>query len=228
MAHCSTDRGTRICTTQGSFRDALCFRYGWRPPLLPSHCVCNKSFSIEHALSCPHGGFTTIRHNEIRGITAHLMSEVCHNVGVEPPLQNITSEAMSRRTANVEDGARLDIKANGFWGNDRQCTFFDVRIFNPLVHTYRSLPLPACYRRNEQEKRRAYDRRVREVEHGCFSPLVFSTFGGMGPTAKTVYKKLAAMIATKHSQSYSQTSTGYVAGSPQILHHVPERITLIS
>ena len=62
-----------------------------------------------------------------------------------------------------------------------------------------------CYRRHEQEKKRAYDQRIREVEHGCFSPLVFSATGGMGPTAKVVYKKLASMIATKHNQSYSQT-----------------------
>ena len=28
---------------------------------------------MEHALSCARGGFPTIRHNEIRDITAHLM-----------------------------------------------------------------------------------------------------------------------------------------------------------
>ena len=27
---------------KGAFRDALCLRYGWRPPLLPSHCACSK------------------------------------------------------------------------------------------------------------------------------------------------------------------------------------------
>ena len=62
-----------------------------------------------------------------------------------------------------------------------------------------------CYRKNEQENKRAYDQRVREVEHGCFSPLVFSASVGMGPTSKVVYKKLAAMIATKHNQPYSRT-----------------------
>ena len=79
---------------KGAFRDALCLRYGWRPPLLPSHCMCNKTFSVEHALSCPCGGFPTIRHNEIRDITAHLMSDICHNVGIEPPLQHVMSETM--------------------------------------------------------------------------------------------------------------------------------------
>ena len=37
---------------KGAFRDALCLRYGWRPPHLPSYCVCDKKFTIDHALSC--------------------------------------------------------------------------------------------------------------------------------------------------------------------------------
>jgi hypothetical protein len=169
------------------------------------HSVFVTSFTVEYALSCPFGAFPTIRHNEVRNITAHLMSDVCHNVGIEPTLQPITDERLHHSTANTEDGARVDIKAQGFWGNDRQCAFFDVRVFNPLAHTYRSLPLSTCHRRHEQEKKRAYDQRIREVEHGCFSPLVFSVSGGMGPAANVVYKKLASMIAAKHNQSYSQT-----------------------
>ena len=119
------------------------------------------------------------------------MSDVCHNVGVEPTLQSVTSEVISQITANVEERAHLSIKAQGFWEIERQYAFFDVRVSNPLAHTYPSLPLPACYKRNEQEKRRAYVQRVREVEHGYFSPLVFSVTGGMAPTARVVYKKLA-------------------------------------
>ena len=45
-----------------------------------------------------------------------------------------------------------------------------------------------CYRQNEQEKRHAYDQWVREIEHGSFTPLVFSASGGMGPTARVFYK----------------------------------------
>jgi hypothetical protein len=84
------------------------------------------------------------------------MSEVCHNVGIEPPLQPLTGEAMSHRTANIEDGARRDIMAQGFWGGDRVCAFFDVQVFNPFAHTYHNQSLTATYRRHEQEKKRAY------------------------------------------------------------------------
>ncbi len=158
---------------KGAFRDALCLRYGWQPPLLPAHCVCGKQFSVDHALSCPCGGFTSIRHNEIRNITAHLMSEVCHNVGIEPLLQPLSGESLKDRSANREDGARLDVMSQGFWAGDRQCAFFDVRVFNLFAHSNRNHSLTACCRRHEQEKR-SYDQRVRDVEHGSFSPLVWT------------------------------------------------------
>ena len=79
---------------------------------------------MEHVLSCSHGGFPSacIRHNELRDITAELMSEVCHNVGTEA-LQLITGEHLIHRTANREDGSRLDVAADSFWGNDRQRAF---------------------------------------------------------------------------------------------------------
>ena len=55
------------------------------------------------------------------------------------------------------------------------CTFFDVRVFNPGApsnHLFMS-----AYCSHEREKRRQYEQRVREIEHGHFSPLVFTTTG---------------------------------------------------
>ena len=52
--------------SKGEFCDALCLRFGWQPVNLPQMCVCGKSFSVEHAFTCPYGGFPSIRHNEIR------------------------------------------------------------------------------------------------------------------------------------------------------------------
>ena len=125
---------------KGAFRDALCLRYGWRPAHLPSNCVCGEKFTVDHALNCPRGGYPSIRHNELRDITADLLSEVCHGVGTEPCLQPVTDEQLMHRTANREDGARLDIVAENFWGRDRQCAFFDVRVFNPFAqHSFSSM-----------------------------------------------------------------------------------------
>ena len=53
-----------------AFHDALALRYGWAPIDTPSECFCGSKFSVEHAMSCPKGGFPTIRHNEIRAGTS--------------------------------------------------------------------------------------------------------------------------------------------------------------
>ena len=98
----------------------------------------------------------------------------------------LADEWMRYRTANKEDGARLDIVADSFWERDRQRAFFGIRVFNPFAQSYRNTHLAQYHRRNEQEKKREYDERVREVEHGSFSPLVFTTSGGMGPIATVV------------------------------------------
>ena len=98
---------------KGAFRDALCLRYGWQLSRIPTNCDCGTPFSVEHALSCPKGGFPSIRHNEIRDLTANLMSEVCNDVSVEPHLQPITSEQLSGVSANTQDGARLDQRSLG-------------------------------------------------------------------------------------------------------------------
>ena len=118
---------------KGAFRDAVALRYGWQPSYSPSTCTRGSNFSVEHALSCLNGGFLSIRHNEIKDFTAKLMTEVCHDVCVEPTLQPVTGEVFSNVTAISVDGARLDIAANGFWGGRFERAFFDVGVFNPLV-----------------------------------------------------------------------------------------------
>ena len=67
-------------------------------------------------MNCPAGGFPTIRHNQLHDFTASLLSEVCFNLSVEPQLQPLTGETFPLASANVEDGARLDVAASGFWG----------------------------------------------------------------------------------------------------------------
>ena len=117
------------------------------------------------------------------------------------------------RSANREDGARLDIVAENFWGRERQNAFFDVMVFNPYAPSHRGTTLVQCYRlRNEQEKKRAYEERVREVEHGSFSPLIFSTSGGMGPIATVVYKRIAT-----ESCPHNREQTFRTTRSPQPL-----------
>ena len=108
---------------KGAFQDALSLRYGWQLIHLPGNCACGKHFTIEHAFSCSHGGFPTLRHNDVRDITANLLAEVCCNVAVDPDPQTLTGEQFQHRTANTDDGARLDVRTQGFWGNNDHSAF---------------------------------------------------------------------------------------------------------
>ena len=181
---------------------------------------------------CHMGGFPTIRHNEIRDITASLLTEVCHNVTTEPPLQPLNGETLATRSANTDDGARLDIRARGFW-NASQDAFFDVQVFYPNASSNRSTVTSSAYRRHEQAKKREYGQQVREVEHGVFTPLVFSTTGGMGREATTFYKRLADGISLKRQHPYTTVmgwlrcrlsfaalrSCAFTVADPPRLHH---------
>ena len=189
---------------KGAFSDAIALRYSWLPSNFSTSCPCGSSFSVQHALSCPTGGFPTLHHNEVRDLTTNLMVEVCQDICTEPSLQPITGETLTGASAITEDGARLDIAASGFWGGHHNRAFFDVRVFNPYAASNRQ-PIATSYRKHKNIKKRAYEQRVREIEHGSFTPLVMSLTGGLGNAATICYKRLASLLASKHDQPYCST-----------------------
>ena len=166
---------------------------GWQLSYLPNKCIWGKKFSVEHAFSCSHGGFPSFRHNEIPDI---------RNVEIEPSLQPLSGERFTYWSANVQDDARFDIKARGFWGERHQCA---IRVFNHHAPTNRHMPLESCYKKHENEKERCYEQRVREVEKGSFTPVVLSATGGMGRTVQVTFKRLISLFATKRDELYSHT-----------------------
>ena len=151
---------------------------------------------MDHALSCPRGGFPIIRHNKIRDFTANIMSEVCHNVSIEPHLQAVTGESLSFTTSNSQDGARLDIAMNGFW---------DVKVFNPFAPSNGHFQPSNSYRAYENSKKRMYEQRIRKTEHSSFTPLVISLTSGLGREAQAAYMHLASLLAAKRDSPYSTT-----------------------
>ena len=177
-----------FCLYKQAFRDALCVRYGWQLERLPSHCACGEAQSLNHALSCSKGAMPSIRHNQIRDLLARFLTEVCPNVAIEPALQPLSGETFPLRSANMDDGARLDIKAQNFWDNSRSSAFFDVRVFNSHAPSNCKTMTAASYLKHVLEKRRAYERRIIEVEHGSFAPIVLSTSGGWGPSATVAFR----------------------------------------
>ena len=132
-------------------------------------------------MSCKKGGFVTIRHNDLHDLTANLPAEVCKHVDIESKLLPVTGETFENRTASANNKARVDIKSRGFSERGQQ-TFFDVRVFDLAFGSNRYLnkALPPCHIKNEKEKKRQYNERVLETDHGSFTPpSLYSQFMGV-------------------------------------------------
>ena len=82
-------------------------------------------------------------------------------------------------------------------------TFLDVRVFHPNSSSYLNSSPEQLYLQHEREKKRVYNDRVLQVEKGSFSPLIFSTTGGMGPEATRYHKRVAELIYSKRGEKYS-------------------------
>ena len=82
-------------------------------------------------------------------------------------------------------------------------TLIDIRVFHPGAPSNAILPVPNMYKKHEDEKKRTYNRRIIEVEKATFTPLVFSTSGGMGKEAVSFHKRLALLISLKRGDLYS-------------------------
>ena len=122
---------------------------------------------------------------------------MCSDVEVEPVLQDITEEQLSRGSNRAQD-ARLDIWARGFW-DPQSSAFFDVRVCHPNAESYRDQEPQQIYHIHENEKKRLYSRRVLDVEHGSFTPLVFTTTGGMEKECIRYHSRLTELIAANNT-----------------------------
>ena len=85
-------------------------------------CTCGKQFTVEHVFSCMQRGFPALHHNDIRDITARYLTERMWWLS-----QNCNHYqrrgSLHFKTSKVDDGAQLDIRAQGFWGDKLQGAF---------------------------------------------------------------------------------------------------------
>jgi hypothetical protein len=141
-----------------------------------------------------------MRHNKIRDLEASILKDICKDVKIEPELLPIGARSIA--STNVSEKARLDVSAVGVW-SPMERTFLDVRIVHPNAPSHMGKDINKIYKQNEDEKKRAYNQRIIQVEKATFTPLVFSTTGGMAPECTLFHKKVAEHIATKTKEEYS-------------------------
>ena len=143
-----------------------------------------------------------MRHTKIRDLEAELMQEVCHDVKIEPGLLPVVNENLFAASTNTKENAHLDVSGIGLHGPHMK-TLLDIRVLHPNCDAYINKDIKKVYEIHEKEKKRAYNERVIQLEQGCFVPVVFSTFGGMGDEASNFHKCLAQRIAKRRGETYS-------------------------
>jgi hypothetical protein len=213
---CAQEKGSSVVVTtlplkrfnfalsKHEFRDQILMRYRWPVPDLPMTCACGSPFTVDHSQICHVGGFINMRHDEVRNLLATEIKEVLKDVEMEPVLTPLTGETLQPQSANSQDDARADIRARGFW-NRMQDAFFDVRVFYPHASSYVTRTLPSLYATFEKSKKREYLDRIVHIEQGSFTPLVFSSMGGMGKETAIAIKHLAQSLSESRNEPYSRT-----------------------
>ena len=182
------------------FWDAISIRYGWPLSNLPTTCACDSKYDFQHGMSFKKGGLVSICHKHV----ANMLREVCNDVEVEAKLILLTGEQLQYRSAIAGDEARLDIRARSFWVRGQEA-FLDIRVFDLNAKRYPIATLPWCHEINEKEKKRNYNNRILQIEHGTFTPLVFSIYGSMGREFAKFYSKLSELLSDKRKESISLT-----------------------
>ena len=189
--------------TKGEFQDGLVLRYKLPVKNLPSECPCGKPFNVTHALNCHLGGFINVRHDTIKDFEFDLLRVVVNDVEKEPTLRPVINKTGYKKTAKLDDNARPDLRARGFW-RQGQNAFFDVKVTNADAESQADSSLKAVLRNAELGKKRSYNRRIMEVEHGSFTPLVFTSTGVMSHECSLYHKALAEKFSQKRGERYEE------------------------
>ena len=108
-----------------------------------------------------------------------MLSMACKDVRKEPALST---------TPGSDDVLRADINVRSFWQR-LQRAFVDVRVFYPFAPSYRNQSLATTMKTMENQKKRKCNQRILYGENGSFTPLVFTTNGGMSTETKQFHRR---------------------------------------
>ena len=118
---------------KSAFRDGLLLCYHWTSLVCPTSCACGHEFTIDHCISCPKGGFPSLRHNKLCDLTVKMMSEVCNNVSMNLIFSHFLVKLFTLRqlTQTLMLGLILLPMASG---EDDLSVLFLMLEFSTLVH----------------------------------------------------------------------------------------------
>ena len=89
--------------------------------------------------------------------------------------------------------------AIGVWSGCER-TFGDVMVTHPTGDTNMKNPLDRVYRDCDRKKKAEYNQRIFDEERGTFTPLTYTTTGGMSQECS----QKAELVAVKRKEHYSK------------------------
>jgi hypothetical protein len=175
------------------------------------HCdSCLQKFSVRHGLECKTGGLIISRHNKIQDELSDLAwkalspssvcdkqkilnSHVLESKGVDESKVDPVKHLFLRNNNCKEDHG--DILIRGHWTRGTDC-IIDICITDADAKLDRSKDPTKVLATHEPEKKRKHLEACLG-QHRHFSPFVVSTDGLLSKEAKTLLKKLPALLAEK-------------------------------
>ena len=115
-------------------------------------------------------------------------------------MQPVTGEIIEGLSGNA---STPDIRARGVW-RAGQNAFFNVRVINTHFPSQIHLTTENVLKKYEQKKKRNYNKRIMNIEHGTFTPLVFSVSVGMGKECSMFHKHVADRLVIKTGERYEK------------------------
>ena len=77
--------------------------------------------------------------------------------------------------------------------------YFDVKVVSPDARSNEQKSTASLFTSAEKLKEREYKKRIRDVEHADFTPLVFTCAGGIVPKSRLVLKRLAELMSERQN-----------------------------
>ena len=84
--------------------------------------------------------------------------------------------------------------------------YFDIKVISPFARSNFNKPHKTLYHEAEQQKDREYKARITQVEQADFTPLVFTTAGGMAPRMQLFLKRISGLMSEQQDLENSVVS----------------------
>ena len=98
----------QVDITKSEFRYCIALCYDRELVKIPSLSACNKIFTVAHALHRPKGGYTHMRHNDIRDFFSNLLSDV----EIDCDFQLLQGETFAFKSTTNDNDARFEINSS--------------------------------------------------------------------------------------------------------------------